>query len=91
MIRLDIHVDKKSRKLLQVVENNDESWLIFNRHFPFVIFPFVEQGFCFSCSWSISPMRHVQLNNYSIAIFRSLFFRSLSKDFVFLVPGPFLP
>ena len=33
MIRLDIHVEKESRKLLQVFENNPESCLIFNRHF----------------------------------------------------------
>ena len=50
MIILDIHGEKKRRKLLQVSENNAESWLIFNRHF-----------------------------------------RSLSKGFVFLVPGLFLP
>ena len=36
MIRLDIQVEKESRKLLQVFENNAESWLIFNGHFSFV-------------------------------------------------------
>ena len=33
MIRLDIHVEKESRRLLYLFENNAESWPIFNRLF----------------------------------------------------------